>query len=338
MSHSVPMRVVVGGILISIVGMLPTARGEEAPMSGQIRASVEKALPLLVSSSQISAERRKCFTCHNEGMPTLALIEARARGFEIDAKHLKGQTEHTVAHLKRGQSNYLKGIGQGGKADTAGTALWALDSVGHPRNEVTDAVVDFLLQWNADTPFWSAQSNRPPAEGSRFTSTFLALRGLDAYGFDEKREVIEKRRRAAREWLVETGAETTEDHVFRLRGLALAGADRSPITEAGRALLGLQREDGSWAQLSNLEGDAYATGSALMALRETGQLEVEKKSYQHGVRFLIDSQEEDGSWHVVSRSRPIQEFYESGFPHGPDQFISCAATAWATLALLQALP
>ncbi len=332
------MRVVVGGILILTLGMLPAVRSEDGLLKGQIRASIEESLPLLVSASRVSAERRKCFTCHNEGLPTLVLVEARVRGFEIDAKHLKGQTEHTVAHLKRGQSNYLKGIGQGGKADTAGSALWALDAAGHPRDDLTDAVVDFLLQRNADTPFWSAQSNRPPSEGSRFTSTFLALRGLDAYGFDEKREVIEKRRIAAREWLIETGAKTTEDHVFRLRGLALAGADSSSIEEAGRALIGLQGKNGSWAQLADLKGDAYATGTALVALQETGRLKGDEKVHERGIRFLIDSQEKDGSWHVISRSRPIQEFYESGFPHGPDQFISCAATAWATLALLHSLP
>lgn len=29
----------------------------------------------------------------------------------------------------------------------------------------------------------------------------------------------------------------------------------------------------------------------------------------------------DRSWHVVTRSKPIQKYFESGFPHGADQLI-----------------
>ena len=56
--------------------------------------------------------------------------------------------------------------------------------------------------------------------------------------------------------------------------------------------------------------------------------------YQRGVKFLLGDQLEDGSWHVRSRSKPFQTYYESGFPHGKDQFISMHASSWATLALL----
>jgi hypothetical protein len=41
----------------------------------------------------------------------------------------------------------------------------------------------------------------------------------------------------------------------------------------------------------------------------------------------------DGSWLVRSRSRPFQTYFETGFPHGKDQWISSAATGWATAAL-----
>jgi len=47
---------------------------------------------------------------------------------------------------------------------------------------------------------------------------------------------------------------------------------------------------------------------------------------------------DDGSWHVPTRSTPIQTYYESGYPHGEDQFISITAAGWATTALALALP
>jgi hypothetical protein len=60
--------------------------------------------------------------------------------------------------------------------------------------------------------------------------------------------------------------------------------------------------------------------------------------YRRGVGFLLKTQLADGSWLVHSRSKPFQTYFESGFPHGKDQFISMAASAWATTALALACP
>ena len=62
-------------------------------------------------------------------------------------------------------------------------------------------------------------------------------------------------------------------------------------------------------------------------------LPVSAPVYRRGLRFLIRTQLADGSWHVRSRSKPFQTYYESGFPHGKDQFISITASGWATAAL-----
>ena len=51
------------------------------------------------------------------------------------------------------------------------------------------------------------------------------------------------------------------------------------------------------------------------------------------MRYLLKTQQPDGTWHVVTRSKPIQKYFETGFPHGKDQFISSAASAWAATAL-----
>jgi hypothetical protein len=52
---------------------------------------------------------------------------------------------------------------------------------------------------------------------------------------------------------------------------------------------------------------------------------------------LLKTQQADGTWHVVTRSKPIQTYFETGFPHGKDQFISSAATGWAATALALAI-
>jgi hypothetical protein len=86
-----------------------------------------------------------------------------------------------------------------------------------------------------------------------------------------------------------------------------------------------------------MEPDAYATGSALVALHEAGGLSCQHPAWLRGLRYLLRTQQPDGSWHVVSRAKPLQEYFESGFPHGKDQFISTFATGWAAEALLMSL-
>ena len=86
-------------------------------------------------------------------------------------------------------------------------------------------------------------------------------------------------------------------------------------------------------QLDGGTSDAYATGSALVALHLTGGLATDSPTYREGLKFLIANQRNDGSWFVASRSKPFQKYFETGFPHKEDQFISSAATSWAVTAM-----
>ena len=81
-------------------------------------------------------------------------------------------------------------------------------------------------------------------------------------------------------------------------------------------------------------GTEYETGLALFALHRGADRSPDDEVYQSGTAFLLDTQCDDGSWHVKSRTRKFQPYFESGFPHGHDQWISAAATAWASMALM----
>jgi hypothetical protein len=132
---------------------------------------------------------------------------------------------------------------------------------------------------------------------------------------------------------------TTDERALQLLGLKWAGvnANHEVIRRAVRELLAEQRSDGGWAQLSSLASDAYATGQALVALNQSGALGVPDTVYKRGVQFLLNTQLGDGSWYVKSRSIPFQPYFESDFPHGHDQWISAAATNWASMALERAV-
>jgi hypothetical protein len=70
-----------------------------------------------------------------------------------------------------------------------------------------------------------------------------------------------------------------------------------------------------------------------MALLESGLAATGDPAVRRGVEFLLRTQLQDGSWYVKSRAVPIHAYLESGFPHGADQWISAAGTAWAVRAL-----
>jgi len=315
------------------------APGEVAPEPAVLRSAIGKSLPLLTAGARGSMEKReRCFTCHNQGMPIMALVTAQSRGIAIDADELRKQVQFTADFLAKNRENYLVGKGQGGQSDTAGYALWALDNGGWKPDATTTAVTEYLLQWQRDLGHWKPQSRRPPTEQSLFTSSYVALRGLRTFGTPEQRERTDLRTEQVLAWLVRTPAEDHEDRVFRLRALHAAGAPEAEIRGAAKILLGSQRADGGWAQLDEMTSDAYATATALVALHQAGGLPTTDAAYRKGLRLLLTTQLGDGSWHVKTRSNPVQTYFESGYPHAADQFISIAAAGWATTALALALP
>ena len=103
-----------------------------------------------------------------------------------------------------------------------------------------------------------------------------------------------------------------------------------------KELIALQRANGGWGQTENLPTDAYATGEALYALHETG-MSAADLVYRKGVEYLLHTQKEDGSWHVKTRAATFQPYFESGFPHGHDQWVSANGTAWAAIGLSYAV-
>jgi hypothetical protein len=104
-----------------------------------------------------------------------------------------------------------------------------------------------------------------------------------------------------------------------------------------RELLDVQRSDGGWSDLASMDSTAYATGKALFALHTAG-LPATDAAYQRGVQYLMATQMQDGSWHVRTRAAGFQPYFDNGFPHDVDQWISASATSWATLALAVAAP
>jgi squalene cyclase len=298
---------------------------------------VARALPPLQKTLVVYGEKRDCFSCHNQTIPLVALRIARSRGFTVDDDAFDGAVALTLADLENALEDYRRGHGQPGGATRAGYALLALELGKHKPDETTTAVTEYLLKVDGNRDHWTTTSQRVPMEASHFTTTALALRGLRAYAAKGRSEVLKNRMNQARSWLSKSKPVDTEDRVFRLWGLKYGAAPPEDIGAAVKDLLATQRDDGGWAQTKDLASDAYATGSALVALHEAGGLATDDPAYRRGITFLLSTQKADGTWFVHSRSKPFQPYFESGFPYGKDQFIAVAASGWAAAALALAL-
>lgn len=332
-------KISTSALAILLLNMATVSSAEPSDAAPQMRrAAVEKALPLLLKGAEGHVANRTCFACHNQGVPILAMTTARQRGFGVRDEDVRQQLEFIAAFLERNRDNYRQGKGQGGQVDTAGYALFSLDLGGWKPDATTEAVVEYLLQRDKNEEHWRTSSNRPPSEVSQFTTTYLSLRALRKWGTPAQQDRIAQRIVTVRGWLEKTQAKDTEDRVFRLLGLEAAGAMDKARQAAVEELVRSQREDGGWAQLNSMTSDAYAAGSVLVALHQAGGMSTSDPVYERGLEYLLKTQKDDGSWFVHSRSKPFQTYFESGFPHGKDQFISMAASGWATAALALSCP
>ncbi len=209
----------------------------------------------------------------------------------------------------------------------------------HPADLNTDAaalLIQSRQKANGEWPYPHADT-RPPICLDYIAQTALAMRALQVYAPTTSKAACEKSVRLAASWLAKAQSFNNDDRGWRLTGLAWAGLDQRAIAKARQELLAAQRPDGGWADLPSMQSTPYATGRSLVSL-QIGGLPVTDPAYQRGVKFLLDSQQEDGSWHTKTRALAFQPFFDNGFPHGYDQWMSAAATSWAAMALTLALP
>lgn len=333
--HLLRVVVVGAGLVLSGSGVLMAADGPVT--SESVRDVLNRSVPLLQKSAATYVEKRDCFSCHHQGLASVAIARARRAGFSVNADLTAEQSDFTYEYFNGRGKRVRVGEGVPGGPYNAGYALWGLHADGRKPDSVTNDLVAYLRTKHRRDGSWRIRTHRPPLEDSHFTATALSLQGLQFYAGQDGAKDLAERIPRARKWLLKAEAKTNEDRVFRLLGLVWAGAGKTDVQRLARELKSKQRPDGGWAQLPDRKSDSYATGQALFALKAAG-MRVGDGSYQKGCRYLLKTVKSDGSWLVTTRSKAIQKFFDSGFPHERSQFISICGTCWATLALLELLP
>jgi N-acyl-D-amino-acid deacylase len=319
-----------------------------------LRAAVERSLPLIQKGTATWSTRQQCGACHHHPLMLRAVAIAKRHGFAIDAGLLQAEVDRFESPPRNRLGSQRGAAMKAALGSEAGILAWSLrnggdTSFGNPwflasfadagvRSLAIETETLLIGRMQLGDGRWRAAPARVPIVSSDFTSTASAVKVLQAFGAASDAGEIGDRIARATAWLRRSTPVTTDDAAFRLFGLHWAKSDRASIADAVARLRQEQNADGGWAQLRGLNSDAYATGLVLVALHEAGGVGTGDPVYQRGVRYLLDTVEPDGSWLVHKRAVPLNEYFESGFPHGKFQFISYAGTCWATMALIYATP
>lgn len=337
-------------LYLPISGTISRAEESDADHTDRI----ERALTILRRGADNYPSHQECFACHHQTLPLLAMVNAAGLTAPIRDKPPENKTDtvrmkEIVDFTHRWFSTQHKNLHEvgdiGGKALTVGYGLWTLDLLDAPRDETTDAMVDYLLKSQEPDGSWMYHSFRPPAASSKWMTTAIAVYGLFAYGDRAKDQVrIDSAIGRVRQWHDDNRSPKTHEDLIGAIWLSYVLYENTDWTlprelrSLERRLENTQRPDGGWAQEEGMESDAYATGQALVMLREQFYADkfpfTKSETVRKGLAYLKSTQKPDGSWHIKTHAVPVQEFFDNGDPYGKDQFISMMATGWATMALL----
>jgi N-acyl-D-amino-acid deacylase len=338
----------IGCLAAALLAGAIEARADEAIPPAALRTAAEKGLDLLVKTSPTFVKKGGCNSCHNQTLPAAVQAFARARGIDAGAPIEQLPPELSETTTER-YAEYAAAGGSGVNALAFEMFAYALGRT--PADTRIRAQVQYIKSQQMPEGYWRGRggltnngqqalsrpaATRPPLVFDDFTPTAYMIRALKTYGAPAEAADTKARIEKARRWLQNTTAARLQEHAFQVLGLVWASADRAAIAAAARGLRNLQQPDGGFSQLPTLPSDAYATGIALFALHESG-MRANDAVYQAGLKFLLDTQAADGTWHVRSRSLEFQPYFESGYPYGRDQWISAAGTAYATLAIAAAV-
>src|SRR5437667_64398 len=304
-----------------------------------VEAAVKKVIPLIEMSGQPGWNARHCVSCHSNSLPAMTVASARKKGFAANEEQAKKELGFAIATDEPVlEPNRLGSSPIGGGSDTLGYTLMGMAAAGAPADVLTDAHIHYMsLNQYPDGAFRNS-SYRPPTEYSPLTTTAVVLRSIKLYPIPGRREEFKERVERAKRWLLSAKAFSPEARSMQLNALADAGASASERAPFVKGLKAAQNQDGSWSQLPDVRADAYATGEALYALHVSGGVPANDPVYQKGVQWLLRNQLADGSWFAPTRAVPVQPHTFESFPNGWHQFVSDAASCWATMALLFTLP
>ena len=297
-------------------------------------AAIQKAqAPWYTTNKQV------CASCHHQYQPALAFRVARDHRVPLNEEIAKADAikAFTFADIDRAiQYTYVIE-----PAMDDAYRMVAANAAGVKPNLGAAVYARLLISRQNREGDWDGFHQRPPSSYSRVTMAALGLRAVQVYHHASQKELADAAVARARKFLEARTPRDTEERSYQLLGLRWAGADRATLRKMAAALQATQRADGGWSSLPGRESDVYSTGQALVALHDGASVAIIDSSWQRGIAYLLKTQAADGTWRVTSRLHPpaplSPPYFDAGYPHGHDQFLSMQGASWAVMALSYAL-
>ena len=331
-------RVLLLACLVGLAGAGPSAqeldRVEVRAAAGRALAAIQRA-----QSTWYADNKQVCASCHHQYQPALAYRAAREHGVPVDEARAGADAARAFSFADIDRAVQYSYVIEPAMDDAY--RLAAAAAAGVEPNLGTAVYARLLISRQNAAGDWDGFHQRPPSSYSRVTMAALGLRAVQLYRHPSQAAAAEAAVARARRFLEEAAPRDTEERAYQLLGLRWAGADSRTLQRLARLLKDTQREDGGWSAVAGRGSDVYSTGQALVALHDGASVANLDRSYRQGVEFLLGAQAADGTWHVRSRLHPpapvSPPYFDAGYPHGHDQFISMQGASWAVMALAYAL-
>lgn len=325
--------------VLLVVSLLVAAPPADSPMDAStesVHSAIGRSVPFLQREGQAWIDNRKCVSCHQVPFMVWSLKEAHSAGATVDQAKLSETSAWSVdwqnwtAPKNREKTDQAEA--ETGNIDTMYQLLLSSNySDDKAAGEWERAFETALVTRQEDDGSWKAcgqlpLQDRPQRETTEVTTmwTLLALqpRAKELPSWDDKLT-------SAKQFLTEAEpGQSSEWWAVRMLFEQRFGSPEKQ-QEFKQQLLSRQQEDGGWGWLADRPSDALGTGIVLFALSHQPQ-EGDAAAIGKARRFLIDTQEEDGSWTVPSTlKRAKGKVKETSTYWG---------TAWAIIALVRTQP
>ncbi len=287
------------------------------PVRARIRNAAAKAIVVIQNSQKTWFSKQSCFSCHQQVLPALAFRAAREHGIPVDEKGAHADAAAALGFY----SNLDRAVQFTHIIDPANNDAWGMmaASAAGVRSSLVTAVYARLLAARQEPDgHWETGDDRPPQSYSPVTATAVSVAALEEFGHEKLKADTQARAVRARDWLLAHAPRDTEERVFQIFGVSVAGGDQTVTSKLAHQLAATQQPDGGWVSRAGLSSDAYSTGEALWAMHNAGGIPTSDPAFQRGIEFLLRTQAADGSWRVHSRIRPpapvSPPYFETGHP------------------------
>lgn len=320
-------------------GSAAVAQG--SPLSQRAHRAIERGLAFLEQDAAKWRKELQCAACHHGTMTVWVYMEAKSRGYRIEAETIRDAVEWTKERLDR--IDLPRDTRPGWSMLSTPALYLATMALAVPQQDALSPdelkrIAAHLVRHQESDGAWSWASappkNRPPPVfESDEVATRLAFLVLAPHLRKDSHEKpdIRDRREKAREWLKSLPpSDTTQAATLRLLMAVREHEAAEEIKSLTAELLNRRNEDGGWGQVKGRASDAYATGQVLYVLNLAG-VKSDSPAVTDAVKFLLASQKDDGSWPMTPRAHP------DATPSNNTMPITYFGSAWGTLGLMRSV-